>query len=208
MSHALIDLETLEIEGVPGPLPATLRGLTQDSLDDLAWAEGYDAAWAGKGFWPVVEIRPALESWQRHAAEPTLAVDAEGKRVTATCEPEDLPLAEVKAARLALLSAYRYGIETGGITLGGASIRTDRESQALVTGAHALVTAAPETVIDWKGAAGWTQLDAATMTAIALAVGAHVQACFSAERAHAEAIEACETPEDAGSYDFTGGWPE
>ena len=122
-------------------------------------------------------------------------------------EPPAPSLADAKAARKADLAAYRYARETGGITVGGAEIRTDLESQAKIVGAHALVTAAPEKVIDWKGADGWVQLNASAVTAIALAVGTHIQACYSAEKTHAEAIDACATAAAAGTYDFTGGWP-
>lgn len=207
MLYALIDLQTLARVGDVGPLPATLRGLAAESVVDLSWAVGYDAGWAGRGFWPVVEIRPEPASWQRNAAEPTLAVDGDGRRVTATYALEPRPLATVKSERLAALSAHRWRIETGGITISGVQVRTDIESQGKITGAAALVKEVPDTVIDWKGASGWVQLDAETMTAIALAVGTHIQGCYSAEKAHAAAISACNTAEAAGTYDFTGGWP-
>jgi hypothetical protein len=41
-----------------------------------------------------------------------------------------------------------------------------------------------------------------------MSVASHVQACFSQERVHAEAINALETVEDVQAYDFTTGWPE
>ncbi|TVR11857.1 MAG: DUF4376 domain-containing protein [Salinarimonadaceae bacterium] len=90
------------------------------------------------------------------------------------------------------LDAYaarrRWEIETGGLVVGGAAIRTDRESQALINGALSLVQTDPTATIEFKGAAGWSTLDAAQMTAIALAVGRHVQKAFSAERTISEAI--------------------
>lgn len=163
-----------------------------------------------KGMWWAEVIPsscPAFDGRWQNASGPVWAVDAVARTATQTWTVSAKALATVKTDRKAALAAYRYQRETAGITVGGAAIRTDAESQAKITGAHALVTAAPQTVIDWKGAAGWVQLDAATMTAIALAVGAHVQACYSAERTHAEAIDACATAEAAGTYDFTTGWP-
>lgn len=116
------------------------------------------------------------------------------------------PIEHALAAKLAALAAYRYQRETGGITAGGAVIATDRESQAMINGALSLVGLLPETVIDFKGVSGWMQIDAATVIAIAQTVGAHVQACFSAERAHSEAIAQLATAAEIEAYDFTTGW--
>ncbi|WP_054312928.1 DUF4376 domain-containing protein [Mesorhizobium sp. 1M-11] len=92
------------------------------------------------------------------------------------------------------LTAYaadkRWQVETGGITVGGATIDTSRESQAMITGAYAYSQANPTETISYKAASGWVSMDAATLAAIATAVGAHVQACFAAEAAMAAEIEA------------------
>ena len=117
-------------------------------------------------------------------------------------------LETAKAQRLNELAAYRYTKETAGITLNGAGIKTDLESQAKISGAWSAAQMNPAILIDWKGENGWIQIDAATITAIAMAVANHVQACFSNERIHAEAIGALETAEDVQNYDFTTGWPE
>ena len=109
--------------------------------------------------------------------------------------------------KLSDLAAYRYARETAGITLNGAVIKTDLESQSKINGAWSNAQINPTAMIDWKAATGWIQIDAATVTAIAGAVAAHVQACFSAERVHAEAIAALETAEAVQAYDFTTGWP-
>jgi len=143
-----------------------------------------------------------------------------GERVTAG-DPEEyapgqwretwavtaIPLAELRQTRLNELAALRYQHETAGITLNGMTIETDRQSQSLITGAWSISQINPAILIDWKGANGWVQIDAATITAIAGAVAAHVQSCFSAERIHAEAIDSLETEEDIGQYDLTTGWP-
>lgn len=108
----------------------------------------------------------------------------------------------------ARLASIRYAHETGGIAIGGARIATDRQSQALITGAYTYSLLNPEALIDWKGADGaWTQIDAATIAGIARAVATHVQACFSNERALSELIDAAETVEDLASIDLESGWP-
>ena len=95
--------------------------------------------------------------------------------------------ADKAAAALAALPAYAAGkrwlVETGGITVAGAHIQTDRDSQAMITGAYAYAQANPDATINYKAEGGFVALTAAQMTAIGLAVGAHVQACFAAEAA-------------------------
>lgn len=79
-------------------------------------------------------------------------------------------------------AARRYAYETAGVTISGTLVATDRDSQALINGAYNLVTADPSRTIRFKGATGaFVELDAATMTAIAVAVGAHVQNAFARE---------------------------
>ncbi len=78
-------------------------------------------------------------------------------------------------------ASARWRKETGGISLAGQPIATDRESQALISGAFALVQQQPETTIRFKTPTGFVTLDAAQMTAIAITVAQHVQACFAIE---------------------------
>lgn len=113
-----------------------------------------------------------------------------------------------KAAKLSALAEYRYRKETGGISVGGVTVMTDRGSQAMLAGAKLIMQSDPERRIDWKGADGWTTMGPTEITTIADAVANHVQACFTAERLHAEAIAAL--PGDLAvieAYDFTTGWP-
>ena len=118
-----------------------------------------------------------------------------------------LVLARAKKDRISELAALRYQHETAGITLNGMVIETDRQSQALITGAWSFSQLNPAVLIDWKGVTGWVQIDAATISAVAGAVASHVQACFSTERVHAEAITALETSDAVTAYDITTGWP-
>ena len=84
----------------------------------------------------------------------------------------------------------RWQVETGGITVAGATVDTSRESQAMITGAYAYSQANPTEMIKFKAASGWVSLDAATLAVIATAVGAHVQACFAVEESVAAEIVA------------------
>ncbi len=105
------------------------------------------------------------------------------------------PLLDLKA----YAAAKRYVVETAGITVGGVAVRTDRASQATLTGAFNYAQQNPAAIIKWKTATGvFVDLDAATVTAVANAVGAHVQACFAKEAEVAAAIDAGTITDTAG----------
>ena len=107
-------------------------------------------------------------------------------------ETEEPTLEEVKAAKLAELAEARWREETGGLTLpDGTIIKTDRESQALLTGAALSATLDPGKDIEWKGVNGWVTLTSAQVLQIAAAVRAHVQSAFSREKVLSEQVEAC-----------------
>lgn len=92
------------------------------------------------------------------------------------------PPPSVGAAELiAYAAAKRFAVEAGGITVGGAKIATDRDSQAMIGNAFAYVTASGAASVRFKAASGWVTLTADQVKALALAVGAHVQAAFAVE---------------------------
>ena len=97
----------------------------------------------------------------------------------------------------------RWEHETGGINVGGVRVLTGTEDQSRI--ASALI-GAPAT-LDFKAESGWVTLTLAELQGIAAAITAHVQACFSAERIHHEAIDALETLEEVQEYDIETGWP-
>ena len=82
---------------------------------------------------------------------------------------------------LAYTANKRWEIETGGIVINGINISTDERSQGMINRAYAYMQARNISSIKYKTENGFIDLDFATLTTIALAVGAHVQACFSAE---------------------------
>lgn len=106
-------------------------------------------------------------------------------------------VAEVEAGRAADLAAYvnqrRWELETGGIEVAGAPIRTDEKSQAKIQGAFQLAQQDSSVEIDWEAQPGqWVTLDAPTMIGIGLAAARHVQRCFSAARQVGEMVTAGE----------------
>jgi hypothetical protein len=80
-------------------------------------------------------------------------------------------------------SARRFALEIAGITFEGFKIATDRAGQSMVLGAWALAQQDASISVRWKtaDAATWAIFDVAKINALARAVGAHVEACFSAE---------------------------
>ena len=123
-------------------------------------------------------------------------------------------LAARKAKMKAAITARRWEVETGGITVSGAAIATDAGTQAKLSGALQLVQADDQVVIDWKGENGWVQLNAAAVTAVAVAVGRHVQAAFTREKALHTAVDDAADGDDldliyiaAGSVTGSGSWP-
>ncbi|MBQ9526257.1 MAG: DUF4376 domain-containing protein [Fretibacterium sp.] len=110
--------------------------------------------------------------------------------------PEPPTLEELKAQKREEIAAARYAAEVAGVTVGNMKIRTDRESQALITGAALAAMDNPEYTCRWKTEEGFVTLDAATVLSVARTVRAHVQACFDREAELAAQIDAAATAED------------
>ncbi len=118
-----------------------------------------------------------------------------------------LPTEQVRADLMAAVSAKRWAVETGGITLaGGAVVGTTIDDQNRITSVIANAQLAGVTSVDFKAQSGWVTLSLDHMRGIAGAIALHVQACFSAERAHHEAIAAA-SDADLMAYDVNAGWP-
>lgn len=105
-------------------------------------------------------------------------------------------LDEVKAAKMADLAALRYAAEIAGVMVNGARVRTDRESQAMLTGAALQALDDPEYTCKWKTEDGFIDLAAEQIKIVAKRVRVHVQSCFDREAALTTQVEAAETIED------------
>lgn len=116
-------------------------------------------------------------------------------------------LDELKADLVAAATAERWARETGGISIGGVQIGTNLDDQNRLSGVLSAIQLGGLESVDFKAQSGWVQLTAAELQGIALAISAHVQACFTAERAHHEAIEQLQTQADVDAYDVMAGWP-
>lgn len=124
--------------------------------------------------------------------------------------PDGQPRATAAQRRTDLLAAAttkRWEVETGGVGLpNGIRVGTLKADQDRVTSVIANADLAGVTSVDFKAASGWVTLDMVSVRLIAKAIALHVQACFSAERAHHEAIAAL-ADEELDAYDLNTGWP-
>lgn len=84
---------------------------------------------------------------------------------------------KAKEAKKAEIAQARYNAEIAGIN----GIRTDRESQGLITGAALKAMQDSAYTCKWKGIDGFVELTATQIIAIADTVRAHVQSCFDRE---------------------------
>lgn len=81
----------------------------------------------------------------------------------------------------ALIAARRFQVETGGVTVQGIPVNTERESQALLTGAAFAASLDPDYRIKWKATTGFVELSGAQVIGLASQVRAFVQTCFNRE---------------------------
>ena len=101
-------------------------------------------------------------------------------------EPPPLPPTKIDLQGYA--AAKRYAVETGGVTVGGVPIPSDRDTQAKLTAAFLLAQVNPQATFQWKAGAGFVTLDAASVGQIAVAIGEFVQAAYATESQVAAAI--------------------
>lgn len=127
-------------------------------------------------------------------------IEDDDPRYLAYLAPPSEPLPDMAE----LIAAERYKREGGGITVDGSIIDTTRDGQALIAGAAVSAILDPAYRCNWKTVAGFVELNAPQLIAVATAVRAHVQACFDRELALLRAVEAGEYRDQM----LTEGWPD
>jgi hypothetical protein len=103
-----------------------------------------------------------------------------------------------------LVAIERYKREATGVNVDGLLIETTRDSQALIASTGLSAVLDPEYRCNFKTVAGFVEIGAAQIIAIAKAIRAHVQACFDRERELLLAIEAGEYSDEM----LAEGWPD
>jgi len=171
-----------------------------------AGALGTEADRNAAGLYMLYEIPPPFDPLKCTLHAAGVAQDEQG-RWCLQYALSPLPADVVRANLARAASARRWAVETGGITLaGGARVGTTIDDQNRITSVIANAQLAGVVSVNFKAQSGWVTLSLEHMRGIAAAIALHVQACFSAERAHHEAIAATS---DAGlyGYDINAGWP-
>lgn len=128
--------------------------------------------------------------------------------VSLSAEEQGAAIDQAKATLTEQVTAHRWAVETGGITLpNGVQIATGTADQNRVTTVIANATLAGIDTVEFKAATGWVTLTLDQVRGIAAASALHVQACFTAERAHHEAIAALTDPAEIEAYSVNTNWP-
>lgn len=165
-----------------------------------------EAARTAAGLHHLRELPPDYDPARHTLSASGVAQDEKG-RYCMQYALTPLPADQVRGNLLQAVSAKRWAVETGGLALpGGAVVGTTVEDQNRITSVIANAQLAGVASVDFKARTGWVTLGLDHMRGIAAAIALHVQACFSAERAHHEAINAASDAE-LYDYDITTGWP-
>ncbi len=172
-------------------------GRTRTSLHEMS-----EAQLAGLGIYPCEEIKPPLE-WTQHHGTPVITVTDGRATVTypvVDYSPDEVAgiLEAAKERKRSEIAAARFEAETAGIDVNGFTVRTDRESQALITGAALQAIVDYDYECRWKTSEGFVHLSAEQIKYIAQAVRLHVQSCFDREAELLQLIDAAETPDELG----------
>ena len=150
-------------------------------------------------------VAPYADLWQ---AEKDRLQAAAGRPLT---------LAEARANAVAAVKEKSWETETAGILVQGTRIPTDRQSQALLTGAVVDVILNPDAVTRWQtgsetpdGTPLFITLSATELKMIGQAVRAHVQACFDERESKCTALAALDSVEEIKDWleaNLETGWP-
>lgn len=119
-------------------------------------------------------------------------------------DPQPEPMPDVEPDWQSRIAGSRYAAEVAGTSFSGMNVDTGRDSQGLITGAALAAMLDPSYRVRWKTDAGFVELDAQQIIAVASAVRAHVQGCFDREADLLEALEAGTFTEAM----LDEGWPE
>lgn len=169
--------------------------------------------WLSFGYYPITYQTPEHDPYlQRAVLNPSSEWIIESERVVATYEVVDIDIEELRQSRLQAATDMRWNVMTGGMTLpNGVAVGTTIDDQNRITSVVANAELAGLTdadEVDFKAVSGWVRITIAQVKQIAGAIGQFVQACYSAERTHHEAIAALTTREQIRDYDINVGWPD
>ena len=156
---------------------------------------------------PIKQLHAQLNWFEDAVVQPARVVEGEWVRPAVAVDlrsPQNL--ATLKQRLAAELARVRYEHETGGVIVNGATVLTDRESQATIIGAYARANADAGATVQWKAANGFVTLDAAAIMQFGNAVFNHVQSCFAREGVLREQIDLAGSVHALMQIDIAAGW--
>lgn len=162
----------------------------------------------GESLEAIIEMYSPVRFWEeREAVVVPPEVGAAG--TVAPPEPPPVTLESAKEQKRGEIAQWRYTKETRGVSLDGVLVKTDRESQAAINRAYSAMKDGLITSVDWKAAdGGFVVLGLSEITAIAQAVAAHVQGCFTKEKTLVEQVNEAATIAEVQAIDPSTIFPE
>lgn len=151
----------------------------------------------------VNEEITTLPAWANLAKGKKDAKDAEVAAAEAQAEADRIAYFNSAEGRKERIAVKRYEVETAGVEANFMQIATDRQSQAMLSGAVLSAQLDPTLTLRWKLANGEVLLNKTELEAISTVVRQHVQACFDRELDLIAKV-------DAGTFtdaDLETGWP-
>lgn len=201
MRHALMHTDPPQLlepgrDFQVGEIVYSFAVLSRWSADELA----------AIGALPVAESELEVPAGSRVVGETIVNLDG-----VPTAQPllEEIPFEEVRDGLLAAIRQKRWEVEAGGLDFNGVRIATDEKGQAKVAGCVQLFDKDPTLeIVDWEPQPNiWVTIDKATATALGVAVGRHVQACFTRCKDLCAAIQAAPDLAALLAIDINAGWP-
>lgn len=186
-------------------------------LKEAIGIDGEAAVPVGR-IWPLAEETVTLVERHRTNAPPSTdhiftgdsapAWNAAEGRMEVTGTWSAPSLGASKATRKAEAAAIRWERETGGITVAGLFVPTDRTTQDRV---DQIVKAYDDGdiagSIDFKAGEAWVSIGESELRAIKAAGAQHIQACFSREKEICALIDAAADAAALAAIDLNSGWP-
>lgn len=112
-----------------------------------------------------------------------------------------LPLEEAQAVLLAKVAAYRANIAYQNVAYNNVHVPVDSQVITILS-----VVQNGTATIDFKGVDGWLSITPSDATALIAQIQTQVQAAFTNEKKHHDAIMALTTTDEVAAYDYTTGW--
>ncbi|OWT55274.1 DUF4376 domain-containing protein [Candidimonas nitroreducens] len=182
------------------------------SYPNISWPKDLSTAALPDGIvWVEPTAMPAVEYAEVAEVDPQMTDGKWYQQWGTTPWSDD----DTKQAVLAAISAKKFQVETGGVTLpNGMSVRTtiddqNRISNAVFNGQRLGLTEVSFLQPDNS----YATISMDDLVTIADAIGMHVQACFDAGKAHYTAVNAIKDSvsqtayQQLVAYDITTGWP-